>query len=260
MCTVSNQKISAVSSQCILQTPDIHQVGFPQNVRVHFVTFAEASGLNLAGHTGAAPEQVQEARAHLQASFPKVHPIAWLTQQHTINIVNLNANKHLVDEAAFDASTTTCKKEVCAVLTADCLPLLISHKDGAQVAAVHAGWRGLADGIVEKALAAFSDLNVAVVIGPSIKQAMFEVGNDVLNAFGGQQGRYASFFVDNGIQDGQQKWLADLPGIARQKLEEQGVNQESIYVSDICTYQAEGWPSYRRNKTPLRMASLIWFE
>ena len=260
MCTVSNQNRITAATQCVFETPDIHQVGFPQNVHVHFVTFAEASGLNLAGHTGAAIEKVQEARAYVQASFPQVNSIAWLTQQHTTNIIDLDTEKLLVNEQAFDASTTKNNREVCAVLTADCLPLLISHKDDAQVAAVHAGWRGLADGIVEKALAAFSNLNVAVVIGPSIKQAVFEVGDDVLSAFGGEQGPYASFFVDNGIKDGQQKWLADLPGIARQKLEEQGVNQNSIYVSDICTYQTEDWPSYRKNKTPLRMASLIWFE
>ncbi len=150
---------------------------------------------------------------------------------------------------------TAIPNTACAVLTADCLPVLMATKDGKFVAAVHAGWRGLAQGIVQKAVAELQSSDLSVYIGPAIQQRHFEVGTEVREAFQDII-QLDSRLCIAGEQEG--KWLLDLPGIARQVLLQSGVDANSILVSDICTFESDLWPSYRRNKTAARMASLIW--
>lgn len=177
----------------------------------------------------------------------------WITQKHTA--LALEATPENKDKIA-DASFTAVPNRVCAVMTADCLPLLICNKDGSKVAAIHAGWRGLANGVVEATLQAMgkplSDL--LVWLGPAIGPLKFEVGEDVFTAFTERMPETEASFT--AYKEG--KWLADLYGIAKVKLGLLGVAQ--IYGGEFCTYTQEAlFFSYRRDKGKTgRMISLIW--
>ncbi len=154
-----------------------------------------------------------------------------------------------------DGSYTREPRVVCAVLTADCLPVLCCSHDGQQVAAVHAGWRGLAAGVVEAALDTFRDAAPMVWLGPAIGPQSFEVGEEVRNAFLAQDPAAAAAFQETRAGH----WLADLYGLARLRLARRGVDE--VYGGDHCTLQeADRFYSYRRDGVTGRMASLIWRE
>lgn len=179
----------------------------------------------------------------------------WLNQKHTtIAVEAVPENK----EKIADASFTSQPNRICVILTADCLPILICHQDGTQVAAIHAGWRGLANGIIETTLSSMRQptANLMVWLGPAIGPQKFEVGEDVFDAFTSQQADSQKAFVPHTPG----KWLADLYALARMRLQAQGITH--IYGGDFCTYtQNELFFSYRRDKGLTgRMASLIWIE
>lgn len=209
-------------------------------------------GLNLAGHTGTPLSGVEIARNKLLQAFPSLKRVVWLDQVHSTDLVEITTNLQIARKPYIaDGVSTNIPGIGCAVLSADCIPVLLRDRQTGKVAAVHAGWRGLAGGILEKALAGF-DLNTCEVsIGPCISQKHFEVGKDVYDAFAS----FSAFFIAG---DSAGKWLADLPGIALAIFKKNGLAASAVAVSGRCTFTDRDLPSYRLDKTPLRMASLIW--
>lgn len=182
------------------------------------------------------------------------HPI-WITQTHTSLVLEATlANK----EKIADASYTQSPNAVCAVLTADCLPILICNKSGTTVAAIHAGWRGLAGGIIENTIQALhlAPEDILVWLGPAIGPGKFEVGKDVFDAFISTSPESELAFIPHH----ENKWFANLYDLAKIRLKNQGIVH--IYGGDWCTYNQEEWFfSYRRdNGKTGRMASLIWIH
>ena len=167
-----------------------------------------------------------------------------LTQTHSADVVEYS---HTPAEA--DGIWTNQANQVCIIRTADCLPVLLT--DGQQIAAVHAGWRGLANGILFKTLEQVPfQGQIMAWIGPAISKRHFEVGDDVFQAFEAWgEGRKAYFEPKN-----KEKYLADLAGLAEYQLKQQGLQ---IYQSHECTYSDEHWPSYRQNKTEQRLYTAI---
>ena len=156
-----------------------------------------------------------------------------------------------------DASYTTHNKVVCSIRTADCMPLLITDEEGSFVAAIHAGWRGLAFGIIENTLKKINTKEKFIVwIGPHISQEFFEVGADVRNIFLGNDSS-----TDEAFRHGENgKYFLSMLKVAELKLHSLGV--EKIYITEnFCTYKnANNYYSYRRDASKERMTSLIWME
>jgi YfiH family protein len=194
-----------------------------------------------------------EASGSITTDTPST-PI-WLKQTHGTAIIPATL-ENLRQEA--DASFTTEKNTVCAVMTADCLPLLVCNRQGTVVSAIHAGWRGLANGVVETAIAALrqNPHDLLVWIGPAIGPRHFEVGADVYEAFTLTNTKANSAFK----AIGNDKWLADLPLLATQRLQDLGITH--IYPSQLCTYSnPDDFFSYRRDKGGKgRLATVIWLE
>ncbi|MCP5264532.1 MAG: peptidoglycan editing factor PgeF [Burkholderiaceae bacterium] len=215
-----------------------------------------SGGLNLGSNTGDRPESVLENRARLRAVLPaEPH---WLTQVHGTNVHRFDAPAGQASVVA-DASVTSSPGCVLAILTADCLPVLFADRSGRAVGAAHAGWRGLAGGVIEQTIGALADLGVtaqdlSVCIGPGIGAASYEVGHDVRKAFCDRD-RAASAGFRPGRMQG--KWLADLPLLARQRLQAAGI--ADIVGGEHCTYSDPvRFYSYRRDGQTGRMASTIW--
>ena len=160
------------------------------------------------------------------------------------------------DDRDADASYTTHNKVVCSIRTADCMPLLITDEVGSFVAAIHAGWRGLASSIIENTLKKINAKGKFIVwIGPHISQEFFEVGAEVRNIFLENDSASAEAFINaaNG------KYLLSMLKVAQLKLQSLGV--EKIYVTkNFCTYKNANYYSYRRETSKERMTSLIWIE
>lgn len=209
---------------------------------------------NLAGHVGDDNQAVTANRQYLMDFLKLPSNPCWLEQIHSDQVINANIpNSHRTADAAF----TTAEKTVCVVLTADCLPVLFCDRAGTWVAAAHAGWRGLAAGILEATLQSFnqSPQNILAWLGPAIGPQVFEVGEEVREAFLAKLPETASAFKP--IRH--QYWLADLYQLARYILIKQGVSD--IYGGEFCTYsEPTRFYSYRRDKVTGRMASLIWLD
>ena len=216
---------------------------------------APFDSFNLAAHVGDMPAAVAANRAHLQVALGLAQPIPWLNQVHGIAVHN-----HRCDEiatVAADACISRTPGLACAVLTADCLPVLLCAKDGSAVAAVHAGWRGLLAGVIEACVEQFAPGNETVAyLGPAIGAAAFEVGPELREAFLAHDPSSAIAFKP-GVGD---RFFANLALLARRRLQNLGV--DSITESGRCSYtEDETFYSYRRAgpKTG-RFASLIWLE
>ncbi len=180
----------------------------------------------------------------------------WLNQTHSVDVLELPSPM-----LNGDASYTTEKNMVCVVQTADCLPLLVTNMDGTIVAAIHAGWRGLLNGVIENTIEKMniSHNELLVWLGPAISDKHFEVGFDVKNSFCEKHSEAEKAF--HSISD--QKWLADIYALAKLRLNLCGVKQ--IYggsmSDDYCTFANElEYFSYRRDGMTGRMASLIWID
>lgn len=216
------------------------------------LSHAPYDSFNLAMHVGDNPTDVQANRELLQKQFSLPQKPCWLTQTHSTRVVNLNDYTENVDA---DASFTTTPGKICVVMTADCLPLLITNKDANVVAAIHAGWRGLADGIITTTLKALAipGQDLYVWLGPAISANAFEVGIQVREAFANNHFDVQTHF--KAMPNGQ--WLADLYGLAKDNLQELGVRH--IYGGDHCTYtESELFFSFRRDNRCGRMASFIY--
>jgi hypothetical protein len=218
-------------------------------VRTGGVSHAPWASFNLGDHVGDDPAHVAANRAQLRRRLP-AEP-AWLRQVHSARVVE--AGRDPTPEA--DASFTRGVGQVCAVLTADCLPVLFCDRAGSVVAAAHAGWRGLADGVLEATVAAMQvpPGEVLAWMGAAIGPQAFEVGDEVRAAFVAQQPEAAAAFVPHAPG----KWRADIYALARLRLGQAGV--QAVYGGGRCTLtEAEHFYSYRRDGVTGRMASLVW--
>ncbi|WP_394153055.1 peptidoglycan editing factor PgeF [Vibrio maritimus] len=211
------------------------------------------SGLNLGMHVGDNPADVEANRLQLASLANMPSAPVWLNQTHSTVVAKVDAPTDTVVDA--DASFTTVPGVVLSAMTADCLPILLAAKDGSAVSAVHAGWRGLADGIVENAVSLFES-ELQAWIGPAIGFDAFEVGEDVRDAFCTNHPEYTIAFKPHPTSG---KWLADLALIAEMKLKSLGV--DSVTQSGLCTFQdSTRFYSYRRDGQTGRMASFIWIK
>ena len=211
------------------------------------------SGLNLGDHVGDDPQRVAENRSQLRQHLP-TEP-CWLKQIHSAAVVEAGLGGVEAD-AAFSRQPET----VCAVLTADCLPVLFCDRAGSVVAAAHAGWRGLAHGVLENTVAAMQvpPGEIMAWMGAAIGPQAFEVGGEVRQAFVEQHAEAARAFVPHPSHVAG-KWLADIYALARIRLNRAGV--QSVYGGERCTFtESETFYSYRRDGVTGRMASLIWLK
>lgn len=217
------------------------------------VSPAPYSSFNLATHVGDKPEAVNKNRQMLDLP----NEPQWLEQIHSTKAVLL-PSEALIPKA--DAVYTTNENIVCAVMTADCLPLLITDKEGSCVAAIHAGWRGLCDGIIEETIRKLpvEPQSLLVWLGPAIGPNVYEVGKEVYDAFtldkqDDSEAKQAFTAV------AEQHWLLDMYRMATLRLNKLGVM--NIYGGNRCTYsEKEQFFSYRRDGVTGRMASLIWID
>ena len=195
------------------------------------------------------PQAVAENRRRLHQALDLPAEPCWLQQVHGAEVVVATAG------ARADGSFSATAGVVCAVLTADCLPVLLCDGEGRWVAALHAGWRGLAAGVLERGVAAWPGDPAALLawLGPAIGPAHFEVGPEVRQALlAGDEGAAAAFRPGRG-----DRWLADLPALARRRLRRAGV--AAVYGGSYCTHdEAERFFSHRRDGVCGRNASLIW--
>jgi len=218
---------------------------------------AGGGGLNLGAHCGDDPQHVAANRALLRSVLPG-EP-CWLDQVHGTEVLELT--EPLGAPARADAAVTTRPGVVLAVLTADCLPVLMTDVDGKVVGAAHAGWRGLAAGVLENTVAAARALAPGARgwrawLGPAIGQAAFEVGDDVRQAFMQADPQAAACFAV-GLSPG--KWQADLVGLARRRLSRAGIDR--VAIEPVCTHRDAGrFYSYRRDGATGRMGSFIWID
>jgi hypothetical protein len=230
--------------------PALPRVKSLMTTRQGGVSSAPWASLNLGDHVGDNPAHVAANRARLREQLP-AEP-GWLRQVHSARVVELGRDAN--PEA--DASFTREKGRVCAVLTADCLPVLFCDRAGSVVAAAHAGWRGLADGVLEATVAAMQvpPGEILAWMGAAIGPQAFEVGDEVRQAFAGRHAEAAAAFVP---QPTPGKWLADIYQLARIRLGHAGV--QAVYGGGRCTFsEAESFYSYRRDGVTGRMASLVW--
>jgi YfiH family protein len=210
-------------------------------------------GLNLGLHVGDNLNTVRQNRALLQARLPGA-PV-WLNQVHGARVVDAASVRDVPDA---DASIATRPGVVCAIMTADCLPVLFADRAGAVVGAAHAGWRGLAQGVLQNTVMRMRDVGASEItawLGPAIGPQAFEVGAEVRAAFADADPAAAAAFTAQA--DG--KYLADIYLLARRALAGCGVEQVS--GGGLCTVgDAARFYSYRRDRVTGRMASLIWIR
>lgn len=223
-----------------------------QTTRLRGFSDAPYDSLNLGDHVGDAPLVVARNRMLLNTLLPS-EPV-WLEQVHGIQVVNADMAGCLPQA---DACVSRHRNAVCVVMTADCLPLLLCDTQGGVVGAVHAGWKGLAAGVIEAAVRAMDVApgNIIAWLGPAIGRDAFEVGAEVRAAFVDRHPQASAAFVP-----GQQgKWFADICALAKLRLNALGVT--GIYGGGYCTYrERERFFSYRRDGATGRMGTFIWLE
>lgn len=243
--------------------PDWIEPDWPAPANVHAVTTTRHGGasqppfdsFNLATHVGDDIQRVLANRRLLSDLLDLPAEPAWLDQVHGCDAVEAGRVR---EECRADAVFSRQPGQVCAVLTADCLPILLCNRAGTEVAAVHAGWRGLAGGVIESVLAGLRSGPAEIIawLGPAIGPRAFEVGEEVRQAFLEQPCHQPQ--AEQAFKPGRAgRWQADLYQLARQRLAAQGVT--GIYGGSRCTFTESGmFYSYRRDGVTGRMASLIW--
>jgi hypothetical protein len=239
-------------------------VGALMSTRLGGVSRPPWHSLNLGTAVGDDAAAVAENRRRFSAEIG-AQPL-WLRQVHGCRVVEATAALAAGEPPLADAAWTCEPGVACVVQVADCLPVLLAAPDGRAVAAAHAGWRGLAGGVVEAALAALCEgahcgpQDVAVWLGPCIGPRRFEVGADVLRAFGADpQDADARRFAASAPVQGAPRWLADLPLLARERLQRAGVRRVS--GGGACTVEdSERFFSYRRDGVTGRLAAAVWLR
>lgn len=225
---------------------NVHAV---QTTRLGGTSMTPYDSFNLGDHVKDNPQHVVYNRQLLNAIVP-TEPV-WLNQVHGVRVIDA-ASSHGVEDA--DASFTVEKNVVCVSMTADCLPVLLCDKAGTVVAAVHAGWRGLCDGVIESAVKAMPVAadELMAWLGPAIGPDAFKVGVEVRAQFIEKDAQAANAFKPSG-----NKWLGDLYLIARQRLQALGV--VDVYGEALCTYSnSKQFFSFRRDGHTGRMTTMIW--
>lgn len=232
------------------------EVGAWMTTRPGGASLGPYAGCNLGAHVGDEPHAVVANRGALAQRLGDVR-LQWLRQEHGVRVLRATSAT-TAEEPSADAAWTDEPGVACCVLVADCLPVLLAAADGRAVAAVHAGWRGLAAGVVEAALAHMArgagcePGQIVAWLGPCIGAQRFEVGEDVVQAFGG-----GPRFAARGVRDGRQRWLADLQGLAQDRLRAAGV--AALSGAAACTVEdASRFFSYRRDGVTGRLAAAVW--
>lgn len=232
----------------------------PQNVKALMTTrkggvsVAPFNSLNLGAHVGDDPHHVNSNRNRLSRYLP-AEPM-WLNQVHGKEIFDAS---HVQTGVTADGLVTTKVGKPICVMTADCLPVLMCNRQGTKIAVVHAGWRGLAYGILENAIGLFNEPSeIYVWLGAAIGRTAFEVGHDVLEVFSKQNIDVTAVFIDTAKPN---KYCCDLYQLARMKLNKVGVYFEHIYGGGECTFNnSEHFFSYRREGQTGRMAACMWLD
>jgi YfiH family protein len=215
---------------------------------------APYASFNLGDHVGDVPAAVAENRRHLRTAAGLPSEPSWLVQVHGVAVANLDGSGVL---GPADAAIAHRPATVCAILTADCLPVVFSTDSGDAVAAAHAGWRGLAAGVLREAVRAVGAPAERLLawLGPAIGPAHFEVGREVLEAFTAIDAGAGEAFHPND----RGRFMADLERLARRQLAHLGVTR--VYGGGECTYaRADRYFSHRRDGVTGRQATLIWRE
>lgn len=262
--TVNSTSKSGLQSKSYIQA----KWPVPATVRAYVTTRkggdcqAPFGQFNLAKHVGDDEQKVECNRQQLVRDLGLKQIPVWLEQIHSTKAIDIGrfGEKKSGDKSSSaiqaDASFSAQPGQVCVVMTADCLPILFANKSGTWVAAVHAGWRGLADGIVQNTIAEYPGNNKELVawFGPAISQTHFEVGEEVKSLFEHKDVCYSAAFKVTGID----KYHCDLYAIARMMLK--GFEIDS-FGGEFCSFsQSSQFFSYRRDGKTGRMASLIWIE
>ncbi len=220
------------------------------SLRKNGVSVGDYSSLNLATHVDDDIERVLINRQRIKINLNLPSEPIWLNQSHSSQVIQADKISSL---SFADASFTSKTGIVCSVLTADCLPLLICSKNGDNIAAIHAGWRGLLAGIITNTIKAMQTKQLSVWLGAAIGSCCFEVGKDIRALFIAKHSQFSMAFT----QISSKKYLADIYQLARIELNFNGVNK--IYGGDLCTVcDEQRFFSYRRNQQTGRMATLIW--
>jgi len=235
---------------------------WPAPGNIHAFTTTRQGGLslapydsfNLALHVGDEPTTVEKNRALLTTQLSLPQEPAWLSQTHSTEAVSVDAHFQLQEA---DASYSREHNKVCVVLTADCLPLLICDTQGTEIAAIHAGWKGLAHGIIENTIAKLTSApsDLLVWLGPAAGPSAYEVGSEVRDIFLKHQPDAEAAFT---LSRDNHYWM-DIYHLARQRLTALGISKHAIYGGEYCTMtQTDVFYSYRRAPLTGRFATLIW--
>jgi hypothetical protein len=226
-------------------------------LRSHGVSRAPFDTFNIAAHVGDDPSAVAGNRTALRASLELPCEPAWLEQVHGHRAVDLDRQTSLDSIGPADASVSHTAGRICAIQVADCMPVLFAAADGSAVGAAHAGWRGLAGGVLEATVRAMNTPPAALLawLGPAIGKAHFEVGEEVRAAFLSADNGAAAAFAAN--ERG--RWQCDLYALAKRRLAALGVAR--VHGGNWCTYaDPTRFFSYRRDGRCGRMAAVIWID
>ena len=246
-----------------MNCPEIISAQWPLMDRVAVVTTTRAGGVskppfdsfNLAAHVGDDPQAVAANRSLLNQYLNLPNPPVWLKQTHSAKVIEASTSINSVEEG--DALFTSQPNVVCAVMTADCLPIVLSDHESQCIAIVHAGWRGLIEGIIENTVAAMRRHCTPSMawLGPAIGASAFEVKADVYQAYLAKNQHFASCFQ----ACSQHAWHFDIYAAARLVLSRAGV--EHTYGGDLCTVSdAQKFFSYRRDGVTGRQVTLAWIK
>ncbi|MCK8126833.1 peptidoglycan editing factor PgeF [Pseudoalteromonas sp. 2CM39R] len=231
----------------------IQGVGTLSTTRDGGVSKPPFDSLNLGLHVGDNSQDVLTNRAHVNSYIP--NPAVWLNQVHSADVIRVDEGFDFNQTLTGDALYTQLYNQPLAIMTADCLPILLTSSDGQEVAAIHAGWRGLAQGIINNTVSYFkhAPTNLHAWLGPAIGADQFEVGQEVVATFTANNPALHDAFKPQNND----KYLADIYHIARILLNQRGV--VNISGGEYCTFsQKNQFFSYRRDGQTGRMASLIW--
>lgn len=218
------------------------------------VSLAPFDSFNLGAHVGDNAQAVAANRAHLVDAFGLPQAPLFLNQTHSTRVISLPYTEHNLDA---DAVYSNQPNQVCVVMTADCLPVLFCNRQGSEVAAAHAGWRGLCDGVLEATVNCFAAApeEIFAWLGPAIGPDAFQVGEDVVAQFVAVDAKARLAFREDPREAG--KYFGDLYHIARQRLNALGIRE--ISGGEHCTFHdAAQFFSYRRDNQTGRMGSVIW--